>query len=185
MGISTDYLVTLGRSLTSLSSICKWDRITIGHLPCGSDVKIRESTNVENIQAASGKTKLCQCSVVLLISTSLFPDFSPLLAFSPNPVLSSPAPSLQKCQENQEHLQSLTPQQATASYFISFEAQGIPVKSAGFYCGSERLCVLPEATQQEWQAGMGTLLCLLAYCTAGALMPHLPHPFALQGTSTS
>lgn len=101
-------------------------------------------------KVASSKAKLCQCSMVLLISTSLFPDFSPLLAFSSNPVLSSSAPSLQKCQENQEHLQSLTPQQATASCFVSFEPQDT-CEVSGVYCESERLYVLPEATQQEWQ----------------------------------
>ena len=129
-------------------------------------------------KAASGKAKLCQCSVALLISTLLFPDFPPLLAFSPNPVLSFPAPSLQKCQENQEHLQSLTPLQATASCFISFEAQDT-CEVSRVYCGSEWLCILPEATQQEWQSWDGDPPLPPGFCTAGALVSSPPPPFCL------
>ncbi|KAI4563461.1 hypothetical protein MJT46_019817, partial [Ovis ammon polii x Ovis aries] len=50
---------------------------------------------------------------------------------------------------------------------------------SGVYCGSERLCVLPEATQQEWQSWDGDPPLPPGFCTAGALVSSPPPPFCL------
>lgn len=98
--------------------------------------------------------KLRECSLVLLVSMS-FSNFSPWLPFSPNPVVFSSTPSWQKCRENHKHFlyvgPSLTPQHTVPSCFISFEPQDT-CEVGRAYCVSERLCHLPEATQQKWQS---------------------------------
>lgn len=159
--------------------------ITIDYLPCGSDVRIRELMCEKHLERHPAK--LCECSLVLLVSMS-FSNFSPRLPFSPNPVVFSSTPSWQKCRENHKHFlyvgQALTPQHTFPSCFISFDPQDTCEVSAGptVYQRGCAICLRPHS--KSGRAGTGTLLCLLASIQL-ELLSHLPHPFALQRTSTS
>ena len=91
----------------------------------------------KHLEQRPAQAKLCECSLVLLVSMS-FPNFSPRLPFSPNPVLFSSTPSRQKCRENHKRFlymgQSLTPQHTVPSCFISFEPQATCEVGRGLLC---------------------------------------------------